>query len=446
MKIWKTILTALLSLALSTHLAAQPASGQANDDMDAKAAQLTLDDLRTFTDVFAQLRRNYIEEIDDKTLLQAAINGMLSNLDPHSAYLPAKDYEQLDESAEGRYIGIGVNVVVEDQRIVIKNVLVPSPADTAGLNPGDIITAIDDVPVKGRKLQDAIDKLAGKSGTPVGLSILSPDGAMKEVEIVREYVSLPTVSLQLLDQQFGYFKIAMFNRISAPHLEEALKSLQEDDIPLRGLIIDLRDNPGGVMQQAVTMADGFLDEGLIVSTRGRNAVMQMEFKATQGQWLPDVPMIVLVDRGTASASEVVAGALQDHGRAVIVGERTFGKGSVQSVLPLRNGDGIKITTARYYTPAGRSIQAEGIVPDIIVEPVEVVESHDDRQREADLDRHLANTLATDDSVSGSQMYQQDMVIVSEALDVLKEAGLLQGTIRIPKIQEAPKAPPGEETI
>jgi len=446
MNIWKITSIAWLALTLSANLTAQPMADENGDDLDAGAAQLTLDDLRTFTDVFAQLRRNYIEEIDDKTLLQAAINGMLSDLDPHSAYLPAKEYEQLDESAEGRYIGIGVNVVIENQRIVIKNVLVPSPADSAGLNPGDIITAVDDVPVKGRKLQDAIDELAGKSGTPLSLSILTPDGENKDVALVREYVSLPTVSLQLLDQQFGYFKIAMFNRNSAPHLEQALKSLQDDGIQLRGLIIDLRDNPGGIMQQAVTMADGFLDEGVIVSTRGRNAVMQMEFKATRGQWLPDVPMIVLVDRGTASASEVVAGALQDHGRAVIVGERTFGKGSVQSVLPLRNGDGIKITTARYYTPAGRSIQAEGIIPDIIVEPTETIEEHDDRPREADLERHLANSLAVDDTVSEAEMYSQDMVIVGEALDVLQAAGLLQGTIRLPETETPAQDSPMEETI
>jgi carboxyl-terminal processing protease len=447
MKICKIMLMAVWSLALSASLAAQPATEEANHDLDAKAAQLTLDDLRTFTDVFAQLRRNYIEEVDDKTLLQAAINGMLSDLDPHSAYLPAKEYEQLDESAEGHYIGIGVNVAVEDQRIVIKNVLVPSPADTAGLNPGDIITAIDDVPVKGRSLQEAIDDLAGKSGTPLNLSILTPEGDERDVELVREYVNLPTVSLKLLDHEFGYFKIAMFNRNSAPHLEQALKSLQNDGIGLRGLIIDLRDNPGGIMQQAVLMADGFLDEGLIVSTRGRNAVMQMEFTATEGQWLPDVPMIVLVDRGTASASEVVAGALQDHRRAVIVGERTFGKGSVQSVLPLRNGDGIKITTARYYTPAGRSIQAEGIVPDIMVEPAEQTDLNDERPREADLDRHLANTLATDDTVSESQMYTQDMAVVSEALEVLQEAGLLQGKIRMPNsAASSSQDAPVEETL
>ena len=257
---------------------------------------------------------------------------------------------------------------------------------------------------------------------------------------MRAYVDVPTVSLRMLEQQFGYFRIAVFNRNSSSHLEKALKSLQADGVSLRGLIIDLRDNPGGIMQQAVTMADGFLDEGLIVSTRGRNAVMQMEFSATEGQWVPDVPIIVLVDRGTASASEVVAGALQDHGRAVIVGERTFGKGSVQSVLPLRNGDGIKITTARYYTPAGRSIQAEGIVPDIRIKADDSSVSPDERIREADLDRHLVNTTLPDTSGTTLEMYTQNMTVVEEALQVLLDAGLLSGTIDSP---ENPSEP-GEE--
>ncbi len=382
MKIWKNIPVILLSLAISPLALSQPGPAQQRTDQtEPGPAQLTLDDLRTFTDVFSQIRRNYVEEVDDKTLLNAAINGMLSNLDPHSDYLPKQEYRQLDESANGHYIGIGVDVGIVDQRIVIRQVIVPSPADTAGINPGDRIIGIDDKPVKGRQLQEAIDEIQGEPGTSVSLMILTPDGDERTVEIVRDYVKVPTINLRLLDKQYGYFRISMFNRNSAPHLRESLESIEQDGIVLRGLIIDLRDNPGGVLQQAVTMADGFLEEGLIVSTRGRNAIMQMEFSASEGEWLPGIPMIILVDRATASASEVFAGALQDHKRAVIVGERTFGKGSVQSVLPLRNGDGIKLTTARYYTPSGRSIQAQGILPDIIVEPVEVVEIQDDRLRQ-----------------------------------------------------------------
>jgi len=271
--------------------------------------------------------------------------------------------------------------------------------------------------------------VSGEPGTTVILEILQADGEEREVEIIREYVQVPTISFELLDKQYGYFRISIFNRNSTSHLEESLESIKQDGIVLRGLIIDLRNNPGGVLQQAVSMADGFLEEGLIVSTRGRNATMQMEFSASEGEWLPGTPLIILVDRGTASASEVVAGALQDHGRALIVGERTFGKGSVQTVLPLRNGAGIKLTTARYYTPSGRSIQAEGIRPDIVVEPMEVVESQDGRIREADLDRHLENDMDVKAVIPDVPVSAQDDFPLHEALSILKGAGILTGNIK-----------------
>lgn len=430
MKIRKNILITLLCMSLSPLALTQPVPDQqGSDESEPGPAQLTLDDLRTFTDVFSQIRRNYVEEIDDKTLLNAAIDGMLSKLDPHSAYLLKKEYKQLDESASGQYVGIGVDIGIENQRIVIRKVIVPSPADTAGLNPRDIVTEIDHKPVKGRNLQEAIDEIQGDPGTSVQLSILTPDGEEKEVEIVRDFVKVPTVSLRLLDKQYAYFRISIFNRNSAPHLRESLESLKEDGIEPQGLIIDLRGNPGGVLQQAVAMADGFLDEGLIVSTRGRNAVMQMEFSASEGQWLPGKPVIILVDRATASASEVFAGALQDHERAVIVGERTFGKGSVQSVLPLRNGDGVKLTTARYYTPSGRSIQAEGILPDIIEEPANPDVTHDNRIREADLDRHLARELDAPGSVPDTLENTDLDFQLREMLSILKAEEILSGSFR-----------------
>jgi carboxyl-terminal processing protease len=430
MKTWKNISIALLCLALSQPLLSQVDPAHSNPDSpEPGPAQLTLDDLRTFADVFNQVRRNYVEEVDDKTLLSAAIDGMLSRLDPHSDYLPAQQYKQLDESANGHYIGIGVNVGISDRKIVIRRVIVPSPADSAGINPGDIVTAIDNRPVKGRHLQTAIDEIQGDPGTTVSLSILTPEGETREVEVVRDYVKVPTVSLRLLDKGYAYFRIAMFNRNSALHLRESLESIQQDGISLRGLIIDLRDNPGGVLQQAVTMADGFLEEGLIVSTRGRNAVMQMEFSASEGEWLPGIPVIILVDRSTASASEVFAGALQDHDRAVIVGERTFGKGSVQSVLPLRNGDGIKLTTARYYTPSGRSIQAQGILPDIIVEAVETDEIHDQAPREADLDRHLANEMEMANPLPETSQSAVDEYQLREALLILQDEDILSGPFK-----------------
>ena len=430
MNMRKQLLVIMLSVTQSASVLSQPGTSEQEPAAPATgSAQLTLDDLRTFTDVFSQVRRNYVEEVDDRTLLDAAIRGMLSDLDPHSDYLASQDYKNLDDTAHGHYSGIGVDVGIEDQKIVIRSVIVPSPADSAGLNPGDIITVIDGQPVRGRQLQDAIGELSGEPGTSVRLKILPTDGAEREVEIVREYVNVPTVAFELLDKQYGYFRVSIFNRNSASHLEEALESIKQDGIILRGLIIDLRNNPGGVLQQAVSMADGFLEEGLIVSTRGRNATMQMEFSASEGEWLPGIPLIILVDRGTASASEVVAGALQDHGRALIVGERTFGKGSVQTVLPLRNGAGMKLTTARYYTPSGRSIQAEGIRPDIVVEPIEIVDSEDGRIREADLDRHLENDMDVKAVIPDVPVSAQDDFALHEALSILKGAGILTGKVK-----------------
>ncbi len=421
------ILLAFASIAVSQEKpleAAQTESGQ---------AQLTLDDLRNFTDVFSQIRRNYIEELDDRTLLNAAINGMLSELDPHSAYLPASEYKQLDDTARGRYSGIGIDVGIEGQKIVVRKVITSSPADEGGLNPGDIIMAIDENSVKGRVLQDAIDEIQGEPGSSVTLTVLSEDqgGKKRKVKLVREYVDIPTMSFELLDQQYGYFRISFFHKNSAAELEETLQSIKQDGIVLSGLIIDLRNNPGGVLQPAVEMADGFLDEGLIVSTRGRNAAMQLQFKASQGEWLPGVPLIVLVDRGSASASEVLAGALQDHGRALIVGERTFGKGSVQSVLPLRNGAGIKLTTALYYTPSGHSIQAEGILPDLIVEQVEITDAHDQRLREADLDRHLSKDGDVKSTLHDVSTPSAEDFPLQEALSILQDAGILSGGVRSP---------------
>ncbi len=393
--------------------------------------QLTLDDLRTFTDVFSQIRRNYVEEVDDKTLLNDAIKGMLSELDPHSSYLPADEYKQLDDTAHGRYSGIGVDVGIQGQKIVIRSVITPSPADRGGINPGDIITAIDGNPIRGRFLRDALDEIKGEPGSTVTLTILpsGPGGKERKMELIREYINIPAMSFQLLDQQYGYFRISFFHKNSATNLAESLESIKQDGIVLRGLIIDLRNNPGGVLQTAVEMADGFLEDGLIVSTKGRNATMQIEYRASAGEWLPGVPLIVLVNRGSASASEVLAGALQDHGRALIVGERTFGKGSVQSILPLRNGAGIKLTTARYYTPSGRSIQAEGIRPDLVVERVEILDANDQRLREADLQGHLSNDTDTKAIIPDVSVRAEDDFPLHEALSILKGAGILSANIR-----------------
>jgi carboxyl-terminal processing protease len=380
--------------------------------------QLTLDEMRAFTDVFNLARRNYVESIDDKTLLDAAIRGMLSDLDPHSDYLEPESFQSLNDAARGRYSGIGVKLKTEENRIVIDAVINGSPADEAGVNPGDIITSVNGEAVRGRNLSDSIDAMNGDPGSELTLIVHSPDGKDRELRLTREYVQLPTLGFEWLDRDYGYFKMTQFHRESARDLEEALESIAEEEKELRGLVIDLRDNPGGVLQPAVDIADGFLESGRIVTTRGRNEAMQMEFNAQQGEWLPGVPVVLLVDRRSASASEVLAGALQDHGRALVVGERTFGKGSVQSVLPLRNGGGVKLTTAHYYTPSGRSIQALGITPDIVIKQGD--DDTDSSQREADLERHLENPDWAQEPVEKLGME----FAVDEILEVLEGADLV----------------------
>jgi carboxyl-terminal processing protease len=412
-------LYAVLTAVLPGGLLAAEAESAASDDRPRAGAQLTLDDLRTFTDVFNQVRRNYVEAVDDRTLLESAIRGMLLELDPHSAYLPGDDFRHLEDSSDGRYTGIGIDVRARDGRIVVRAVINGSPADEAGINPDDIITSIDGEPVKGRFLPDAIDSLLGEPDTEVDLLVLTPGGDERAVTVRRKSLAIPVLSFNLLEDGWGYYKLTLFHKSTGVDLEASLDSVRADGVELHGLVIDLRGNPGGVLQGAVELADGFLDEGLIVITRGRNSTMAMEFEARAGQWLPDVPMMVLVDRGTASASEVFAGALQDHGRAVVVGERTFGKGSVQSVLPLRNGGGIKLTTARYYTPSGRSIQAEGIRPDVLY----AFAGEQQRPREADLERHLLRDDGTEGQAPAA-VPANDPFPLDEALDILENAGIL----------------------
>jgi carboxyl-terminal processing protease len=428
MKIFRFLCLICFFLAASQSLSAQDAStgnGHEAAPSPQSSAQLTLDDLRTFTDVFNQLRKNYVEEVNDKTLLQAAINGMLAELDPHSAYLPNQDFEDLENSARGQYIGLGIDVAAENGKVVVKRVISPSPADTAGIDPGDFITAIDKQPVKGQPFQEVLKQLQGEPGTSVELTVTRPGEKSKALTLKREYVKLPALSYRLLENRFAYVRIVYFHRDSANDLKSTLESVQQAGTQLQGLILDLRNNPGGVLQPAIDMADGFLDEGIIVSTRGRDETMQMQISASHGQWVPDMPLVLLVDRGTASASEVLAGALQDNGRAVIVGERTFGKGSVQSVLPLRNGAGIKLTTARYYTPSGKSIQAQGIVPDVLVAgSVKIVKLDDDRKLEADLKRHLDNKTEPAAPDSGETVSVEEDYPLYEALNLLRASHIL----------------------
>ena len=390
-------------------------------------AQLSLDDMRTFTDVFNQVRTNFVEESDDHTLLNAAIRGMMSELDPHSSYMEADAYQQMADDSQGRYSGIGVEVTTQHRQINVVFVMDGGPADQAGVVRGDIITAVDQKDVRENKLQSAIDSLRGEVGSEVEVTLKHENGEVSTFIIKRDFVKVASVFSRPVDEDYGYFQITHFTHNSADELLEQIEYMQANhEGPLKGIVLDIRNNPGGVLEPAVLMADGFLNDGLIVYTRGR-AANQLEYTAKPGQWLTDVPIVVLVNRASASAAEVLAGALQDHGRALIVGERTFGKGSVQSVLSLRNGAGIRLTTSRYYTPSGRSIQAEGIQPDVEVPTIKIVENKDKRTRESDLEHHLDAEPEKASVVFGSEVGAHDDYMMYQALILLKSASIFSKT-------------------
>lgn len=402
-----------------------PAMAMASgEESPASGAQLSLDDMRTFTDVFHQVRRNFVEDLNDHELMNAAIRGMLSELDPHSSYMEADEFRQLDNNSRGRYSGIGVEIDIQNNDVKVVYVMAGGAAEKAGLVAGDVITSIDQKDLRGQNTQLAIDSLRGEVGTTVEITVRHENGEVSTRKLVREFVEVASVFSRPVDEDYGYFQVTHFTRKSADELLEQIEYMQSNqEGPLKGIVLDLRDNPGGVLMPAVSMADGFLDDGLIVTTRGR-AENQLEYSAEPGQWLEGVPMVVLVNRSTASASEVLAGALQDQGRALIIGEKTFGKGSVQSVLNLRNGSGIRLTTARYYTPDGRSIQAEGIIPDVKIEAVQLLEDADQRKREVDLDGHLRNESKNTSDVFDSEVSVADDYMMYQALIILKAASIL----------------------
>lgn len=300
-------------------------------------------------------------------------------------------------------------------------------ADKAGIIVGDVITSVDQVDLRGRNLRLAVDSLRGEVGTMVEITVKHENGEVSGFKLERVFVEVASVFSRPVDSHYGYFQVTHFTRKSADELLEQIQYMQDrHEGPLKGVVLDLRNNPGGVLNPALTIADGFLDEGVIVTTRGR-AENQFEYTAKPGQWLNGVPMVVLVDRSSASAAEVLAGALQDHGRALIVGEKTFGKGSVQSVLNLRNGSGIRLTTSRYYTPSGRSIQAEGIQPDVEITEVQMVENDDNRKREVDLERHLVGETAAEAKIFGSEVSAADDYMMYQALILLKATSVLSSS-------------------
>jgi carboxyl-terminal processing protease len=390
--------------------------------------KLPLDELRTFAEVFNQIRVGYVEEIDDSTLLEYAIQGMLMGLDPHSIYMSEDDFQNLQDATSGEFTGLGLEVGMEDGYVTIISPIDGSPAAEAGLQSGDVILKLGNVPVKGMTLNEAIDVMRGPKGSKIELTIGRPGKSQPfEVTLVRNTIKVASVRQQWLEPGYGYIRVAQFQSSTGKDVGKSLDKLMSEQ-KLKGLVLDLRNNPGGILRASVDVADLFLDGGNVVYTEGRVDNADMSYDADPLDATEGVPLVVLINQGSASASEIVAGALQDHGRAVIMGTRSFGKGSVQTVLPLSDSRAIKLTTALYFTPNGRSIQAEGIAPDIEVEHAKITAYKNTRQiSEADLSGHLDNANGASSDKKSSKITSElllDDNQLYEALSLLKGLNIL----------------------
>lgn len=355
-------------------------------------AQAGYAELQLFTDVLSIVRRSYVEEVPVKDLVYGAIDGMLASLDPHSGFMPPDVYKELKIDTRGEFGGLGIEITIKDDTLTIVAPIEDTPASRAGLAPGDRILKINEQLTKGMEIMEAVRLMRGAPGTEVTIIVMR-EGFEKPraFTLKREVIKIKSIKSKMLEAGFGYVRITQFQERTASDLERELEALrkQNGSHPLKGVVLDLRNNPGGLLDQAVEVADLFLDKGLIVYTKGREPDAQMEFTAKGSGTEPAYPMVVIINGGSASAAEIVAGALQDHGRAVILGTQSFGKGSVQTILPLGDDAGLRLTTARYYTPKGTSIQAKGITPDIEVRQAEVKEAGDrDQFREKDLPNHF----------------------------------------------------------
>lgn len=394
--------------------------------------ELPLDALRTFADVFGRIKDDYVEEVGDQSLIENAIRGMLSGLDPHSSYVDGEEYHDLQVGTSGEFGGLGIEVGLEDGFVKVIAPIDDTPAQRAGLQAGDMIVRIDDKPVKGLSLNEAVQLMRGKPGTQIRLSILrGSDDKPFEVVLERAVIQVASVKSRMLEPGFGYVRLTHFQAHTTDDMHKAIDALkQSSEGRLKGLVLDLRNNPGGVLNGAVGVSDAFLTDGLIVYTEGRVKNSQMRFKAGPDDVLGGAPIVVLVNAGSASASEIVAGALQDHRRAIVMGTQTFGKGSVQTIVPIDEHSALKLTTARYYTPSGRSIQANGIAPDIVLERGEFKPLADTglgAVKEANLVGHLDQqapaTDAPTEPTSPLPLAVEDFQL-AEALNVLKGLNIL----------------------
>jgi carboxyl-terminal processing protease len=359
----------------------------------AKPNTETYKQLNLFADVFERVRQDYVEEVSDEQLIESAINGMLTSLDPHSSYLSAKNFRDMQVQTRGEFGGLGIEVTMENGLVKVVSPIDDTPAAKAGLKPNDLITHLDGDPIQGLSLPEAVERMRGPVNSNLKLTIRREGREPFDVSLTRAVVRIQSVRSRLEADNVGYVRITTFNEQTDTGLQNAIKSLkQQAGNKLAGVVLDLRNNPGGLLDQAIAVSDAFLDKGEIVSTRGRRAEDAQRYNARPGDIAQGLPVVVLINGGSASASEIVAGALQDHRRAILLGTRTFGKGSVQTIIPLAGQGAMRLTTARYYTPSGRSIQAKGIDPDINVEAAKIERlATTDRRREADLRGALRNT-------------------------------------------------------
>ena len=374
-------------------LGAAAANAKENKKSQEEDAVDTYEMLNLFGEVLERTKLSYVEEVSDKKLIESAINGMLVSLDPHSSFLDAQSFKYMNEQTKGKFGGLGIEVTMEQGVVKVVSPIDDTPASEAGIKPGDYITHIDGRQVMGLSLNDAVDKMRGKVGTKVRLTIVRANEQPFDVVVKREEIKIQSVKNDIKAGDVAYIRITSFSEDVDKMAEKAIEKAKKEVKNLKGIVIDVRNNPGGLLDQAVNVSDLFLDKGEIVSTRSRNAEDTVRYSAQKGDIAKGLPIVVLINSGSASASEIVAGALQDHKRAVILGEKSFGKGSVQTVIPLDKYGAMRLTTARYYTPSGRSIQAEGIIPDIVVHPAKVeVIDNSFNMSEAEFDSALKNDM------------------------------------------------------
>ncbi len=408
---------------------------RSNTDATTDTEVLPYEDLRTFTEIFGRIKRDYVEPVSDKKLLEDAIRGMLSGLDPHSAYLVAEEYQELKEGTTGQFGGLGIEVTMENGFIKVVSPIDDTPAQKAGIKAGDLIIKLDDKPVKGMSLADAVKLMRGEPGSKIVLTIVREgEETPLKLTLARDIIKVKSVKSRILEKGYGYVRISSFQSGTGDSLKEALAALKkENGGVLKGLVLDLRNNPGGVLNAAVEVSDAFLKSGLIVYTEGRIENSDMRFNAAPDDLIDGAPIVVLINGGPASASEIVAGALQDQKRAVIMGEKSFGKGSVQTILPTSNGAAVKLTTARYYTPSGRSIQAEGIEPDVTLARVKLEalgKADFTPVKESDLSGHLQSGKgAVTDKKDGLDKDKDKLDVADyslhEALNLLKGISIIK---------------------